>query len=78
MMIYPSVGIKINVRQSVDKENDSEDTSPVVTVPKMNLDEATFDTLNFIGDPFEVTSWCAIQFSLVCYENIKPQFELVS
>ena len=53
-------------------------TSPVVTVPKMNLDEATFDTLNFIRDPFEVTSWGAIQFSLVCYENIKPQFELVS
>ena len=30
--------------------------SPVVTVSKMNLDEATFDTLNIIGDPLEVTS----------------------
>ena len=52
--------------------------SPVVTVPKMNLDEATFDTLNIIADPLEVTSRGGIQFSLVCYENIKPQFELVS
>ena len=52
--------------------------SPVVTVPKMNLDETTFDTLNIIAGPLEVTSRGAIQFSLVCYENIKPQFELVS
>ena len=52
--------------------------SPVVTVPKMNLDETTFDTSNIIADPLEEASRGAIQFSLVCYENIKPQFELVS